>query len=263
MFNFIARLSIVKRILPIVAAVLVLKISVYMNGWEYLSLNPLFSSLIAATIFIIGFLISGILSDYKESEKLPGELATSIEAIFDEIQILYLKKKPAEAILAMNRLVDLAQSIKKWFYKEERTFVVYAKISGMNDVFAKTEPLMEPPFANRMKQEQTAVRKAITRIHTIRETEFVTSAYLIAEILSIFLVAGLVFVKIGPFYESLFFVTLVTFLVVYLLKLIKELDNPFDYSPGEVQGDHVSLKPFLDTVDRLGKNVGEISSEGG
>ena len=46
-----------------------------------MELNALFTSLVAGTIFLIGFLISGVLSDYKESEKLPSELSASIKTL--------------------------------------------------------------------------------------------------------------------------------------------------------------------------------------
>jgi hypothetical protein len=48
------------------------KLLVHLLGWEVLSVNPLFSGIVAANVFLMGFLLSGVLSDYKESERLPG-----------------------------------------------------------------------------------------------------------------------------------------------------------------------------------------------
>ncbi len=53
-------------------------------GLERISVSPLVATIITATVFILGFLLSGVLSDYKESEKLPGELAVSMGVIADE-----------------------------------------------------------------------------------------------------------------------------------------------------------------------------------
>jgi hypothetical protein len=36
---------------------------------------------IGGAIFIIGFLLSGILADYKEAERIPAEIRTAMEAI--------------------------------------------------------------------------------------------------------------------------------------------------------------------------------------
>ena len=62
--------------------------------------------------------------------------------------------------------------------------------------------------------------------------------------------AGLVLVKIDPFYESLFFVGVITFLLRFLGLLIQDLDNPFGYYEGDSVED-VSLKPLDDVIARL------------
>lgn len=56
--------------------------------------------------------------------------------------------------------------------------------------------------------------------------------------------------KIDPFYESLFFVGVISFLMVFLNLLIRDLDNPFGYSEGDSVED-VSLKPLDDLIDNL------------
>src|SRR5512137_2926939 len=81
------------KVLPLLLVIIGLKLLFHNLGWEFLTLSPLFTSLIAATTFLIGFLISGVISDYKESEKLPGELASSLEVIYDEAYILHKNKK--------------------------------------------------------------------------------------------------------------------------------------------------------------------------
>lgn len=57
------------KTLPFVAVVLVAKLIVQHYDVEVLSLSALFTAIISANIFLIGFLISGTLVDYKESEK--------------------------------------------------------------------------------------------------------------------------------------------------------------------------------------------------
>jgi hypothetical protein len=44
---------------------------------------------------------------------------------------------------------------------------------------------------------------------------------------------------------------IVSFLVLYMLFLIKDLDNPFDYSEYGETGTEVSLKPLRDLRERL------------
>lgn len=49
----------------------VLKLLAHQYRLEFISLNPLFTGIVTANIFLLGFLIAGVLADYKESEKLP------------------------------------------------------------------------------------------------------------------------------------------------------------------------------------------------
>ena len=49
-----------------------------------------------------------------------------------------------------------------------------------------------------------------------------------------------------PFYASLFLTLLITFLFSYMFLLIKDLDNPFDYSNKGETGTEISLKPIHD-----------------
>lgn len=37
-------------------------------------------------VFLIGLMLNGVLSDYKESEKIPGELACSFETMLETIR---------------------------------------------------------------------------------------------------------------------------------------------------------------------------------
>jgi hypothetical protein len=48
-------------------------------------------------MFILGFLLSGVISDHKEGERLPLEISASIYAIADECMFVYQSKKAEEA----------------------------------------------------------------------------------------------------------------------------------------------------------------------
>jgi predicted membrane chloride channel (bestrophin family) len=226
------------------------KLVAHWLGWEVISLNPLFSGIVAANVFLMGFLLSGVLADYKESKRLPGELAASIETIADEAAIIYESKKAEVAKQLLEYLLGLTASVKNWFHKREHTRTLMAALGEMTHHFANVEGLTQANFIARLKQEQSSIRRVLIRIHTVRETSFIPSGYIIAHVTSLLLVAGLILVKIDPFYESLFFVGVITFLLRFLGLLIQDLDNPFGYYAGDSVED-VSLKPLDDLIARL------------
>lgn len=239
------------KIIPILIGIFILKLIFHRYGWEVVSLNALFTSIIAATTFLIGFLISGVISDYKESEKIPGDLAASLETMYDEAYILDKNKSSKVTKDFFKYYNGFLKSINLWFYRKEKTRDIIEKLHGMNDYFAQFESMMQANFLSRMKNEQSNIRKMVIRIDSIRDLSFIQSAYAIVETLAFFVVIGLLILKVEPFYESVFFTIIVSFLVIYMIFLIKDLDNPFDYSEHGENGTEVSIKPVKDLTARL------------
>jgi predicted membrane chloride channel (bestrophin family) len=246
-FALHSRWKLALKTLPFVVVIILLKFVVHYFGFEFLTLNSLFTAIISANIFLIGFLISGTLVDYKESEKLPGDLSASLETMADEGLVIYQNKKSPEAKKYLFKLAELNAAIIKWFYKEERTENIMKILKSFNDDFLAFESLTQANFIARLKQEQNSIRKMIIRIHTIRETSFLGTGYAIAEIITSILVFGLVFIKMDPFYESIFFISFVSFILIYMIYFIKDLDNPFGYNEADNLVEEVSLKPILDS----------------
>lgn len=72
------------KVIPFLVVIVLIKFTIHYFGYEFLELNSLFTAIISANVFLIGFLISGVLVDYKESEKLPGDVSASLETMVDE-----------------------------------------------------------------------------------------------------------------------------------------------------------------------------------
>lgn len=238
------------RVLPLLGGLVVAKLVMHRFGVEVLSINTLFSGLIGANVFLMGFLLSGVLSDYKESERLPGEMAAILATLADELQSIHRRSHAPVALAALAHLSLLGATLHRWMHKQERTRAVMGLIGGLNDHFLAVEGHTQANFIARLKQEQSALRKIVIRIHTIRETDFISSGYFIARTTTLLLLLGLVFARIEPFYESLFFLGLVSYLLLFLLFLIRDLDNPFGYYENESSED-VSLKPLEDAMADL------------
>jgi hypothetical protein len=246
--------SLLIKIIPILFVIFVLKLVFHYFGFEIVDLNALFTSIIAATTFLIGFLIAGVITDYKESEKIPGDMAASLETIFDEAYILDKNKSSKATKDFMVFYNDFLNSVIEWFYRKQRTRAIIGKLHQMNNYFAEFEGNMQAGFLSRMKNEQSNLRKMVIRVDNIRDMSFIQSGYIIVEILAFLVVAGLLLMKMTPFYESMFSTMTVSFLLIYMIDLIKDLDNPFDYSAVGESGTEVSLKPLHDLITRINED---------
>jgi hypothetical protein len=242
---------------PFVAAIALIKVVLDLQGWEPIPLSPLYTGLVAATVFLLGFLLAGTLADYKESEKLPGDLAASMETIADECLILYRDKQAQPALQCLRHVRALVQSVLGWFYRRHETAVALKGVNGLNNFFLEFEPLTQPNFIVRLKQEQALLRLLVFRVNTIKETSFVGAGYVIAWIASLLLVIALVLADFASVGAELFLVCAITFLVVYVILLIRDLDDPFEFAldGSEAGAAEVSLKPIVRLEEQLRRQI--------
>jgi hypothetical protein len=238
--------------LPLALAAGAVKALLDVAGIGGVELNPLYTGLVAGNIFLLGFLLAGTLADFKESEKMPGDIVSSLEAIADECLILHRDKRPRAASDCLAHVAAVNDGVLFWLKNHTDPEAVLAAIRGFNPFFLEFEALTQPNFIVRLKQEQTALRKMTIRIDAIRETSFVVAGYAIAEVTSGLLILGLLFIEIGGLAAELFVLTTLTFLLSYMLLLIKDLDDPFHYHDGAAAGAaEVSLLPLERLRGRL------------
>ena len=69
----------------IVAAIVAAKFAIQHSQLEFIALSTLFTSIIAGGVFILSIILSGVISDFKESEKLPADIATEGNAIEGDV----------------------------------------------------------------------------------------------------------------------------------------------------------------------------------
>ena len=254
-----SRWGLALKTVPLVAVIVLLKFAVHYWGYEFLTISSLFTAIISANIFLIGFLVSGTLVDFKESEKLPGDLSACMDTMADECLIIYKNKQCPEARDFLTKLAKFNNSLIDWFHKKERTERLMQKLRSFNDDFLALEGQTQANFIARLKQEQNTIRRILVRVHTIRGTSFLGPGYAITEIITFVLIVGLIFIKMDPFYESVFFVSFVSFILIYMIRFIKDVDNPFEYDEQHSSDDEISLKPLISSGERLETYCKELS----
>jgi hypothetical protein len=131
-------------------------------------------------------------------------------------------------------------------------------IRALNPSFKTFAPAIQAGFTTRLKTEQAAIRKLVIRMDTMRRTSYVAAGYLIAEITAILLVVALVLTDLGELAPTLFLVGLITYLLFYLVGLIRDLDNPFEYRNGEPGAADVNLDVLARNEDRLRALIGAL-----
>lgn len=252
-------LGLLVKALPAVVLAVVAKLVADLVGADPVELNALHSGLVAANVFLIGFLLAGTLTDYKESEKLPSEVAVRVENIADECEILYRDIDHEAPMRCLEHLQRLSGVLREWLDGKQRSVdEVLDEVDGLNAFFLEFQPLTQPNFIVRLKQEQSALRQIVTRIDTIRETSFVGAGYVISYVTSVLLLVGLVVTDFASLGAELFLVGTIAFLLAYMIVLIRDLDDPFQNGRDKGSAE-VSLAPLDRLAKRLQARVARIS----
>jgi hypothetical protein len=213
-----------------VAAVLAgVKFVLHTLNLEFIRVDPLISALISGVIFTMAILLTGVMTDFKESEKIPGELAASIKALHKDFELLEFtaKEETGSALSHLNSLIRVIINqfeSNKW--KQAEIGEVIEKID--DDIKVMATKNMPPPYVIKMRNELSNIEKISNRIDTIEETNFLPAAYALSQVAVSFVLLILLFSLVDPYLIGMVIIFTVTFLITGILLLIKDMDNPFE-----------------------------------
>lgn len=225
------RLYILIRVALVAGLITAVKLGVHQLGWEFISINPLFSALVASTVFLLSFLLNGVLSDFKESEKLPGEIASCLRLIAQATNAVTIDNPKANVHEPLLAIGDLSQGVLQWIKADSSTVTLLRIFDHTHDKLVPVYLLLgDSPLKARLSTELAALIRSIHRIDVIRETDFVEMVYWLANFATVTLCCGLIFSKGYPQQELALLLFIISFLLVFVLHLISDIDNPFGFS---------------------------------
>lgn len=211
-------------------------------------------AVLTAAALIMGFMLAGLISDYKESEKLPGELATTLEAIDDAITAGSRASGRFEAGEFRGRYYPVAAAVVEWFMNRGTVASCLEALRGLNALVADLERAgLGAVYVARCLTEQHNLRKLVTRIDVIRRTKFIPAGYALVQMLVVTILVLLIFSGFRSWQVQFLISGMLSLIYLYLLRLIRDLDDPFEYAAGYVEegSADVSPHPVLDYQARL------------
>ncbi len=171
------------RALPYAAVIVLLKLIIDSTSWTELELSPLLTAAVSAEVFIVGFMLAGTTGDFKEAERLPGEIAASLETMADECLIAW-RGHPARRGAHVSRAAarDRPVDPDPGCWPGPRLDDVMADLRALNEPVPGDGAEIQAGFTTRLKGEQHNVRRLVLRMDTMRRTSYVAAGYLIAEV---------------------------------------------------------------------------------
>jgi hypothetical protein len=241
----------------VVGALVGIRALLWEAGVEGMAASPLASSIIGGGIFVMGLVVAGTLSDYRDAERAPTDVAASLYALLRESETMHRVWGKPDLGTLRQRLIGVVTSLRADI-NSGTTRECQAAIEDVSESLLELEESDVPAnYVVRLRSEQAALRKSALRVYHIQREEFLPSAKAMIRSLVGIIVVLLLFTDMGGYAESLVTVAFLSFFFVYLLRLLDVIDKPFKVGT-ERTDDDVSL--FLLTEFMVHAQAGAAGS---
>ncbi len=181
--------------------------------------------IVTATALVIGFMMAGIMADYKEGEKLPAELACAIQSI-DDCIVADKGNMSANDFASFKAInTELYNAVISWLFNNETAERSYSALQAL-----LTQSGSSQFFKNNVLKNIDACRRNINRVDVIRRTDFIPTGYALLEVFVTITLTLLMFANFKSSIAQYLVIGSISLIYVYMIRLIRDLDNPFDYS---------------------------------
>lgn len=245
MNEFMKKWGLIGKALAITAILVVIRLIIDVSNYDIIALTNLITAFIGAAIFTVAVIFTGTLTDYKESEKIPNDLAVSLLTLYQDCALFRHSNNQISDHMR-EQVRELAHLISENFRTNTSdNDKVRGAIARINeDLYTLADQNAPPQYVLKIRTELGNIDRLTSRVKTIAETSFIPAAYAIAEISVTGVVLILFFVKIDPYYEGMIIFAIIIALLVSIILLIKDMDNPFEY--GKKTFADVDLSPVLE-----------------
>jgi hypothetical protein len=248
------RFRLVLAALPAVIAVLILRyvLQEIFDIGEVATFGEV-GSVITGVTLILGFMLGGVLTDYKESEKLPASVAVAL-AGFRSTAHSGLSAKDLDVSMINERISTVANAIAGWFVGTNSEDEMWNSLSDFPALIVDLEKAgMASHYVGRLMVLNGELNGTLNRISVIRNTSFVQSGYVLMSILVLVLQGTLAIVSFPSSIMSWIAPSVLSLAYAYLWLLVRDLDNPFGHSEndGKGSGADVDISPLLNVVRAL------------
>ena len=252
--NLLNRFRLALLALPAVLAVMVLRyvLQEVFDIGEVATFGEV-GSVITGVTLILGFMLGGVLSDYKESEKLPASVAAAL-AGFRSTAHSGLLAKDLDVSIINARISKVANAIAGWFVGTNSEDEMWAAMSDFPALIVDLEKAgMASHYVGRLMVLNGELNATLNRVAVVRNTSFVQSGYVLMTILVLVLQGSLAIVTFPSSIMSWIAPSVLSLAYAYLWLLVRDLDNPFGHSEndGKGSGADVDITPLLTVVRAL------------
>jgi len=218
-------------------------------GWELWKFDSLTGALLGSASFILALVLGGTLGQYHASEEMVLELVNEAEAINDRLAVHGATAPGLDSARIRSALVAALEAIRRWLLKQAPWEAVQTALIQLNGSLAALEAAGRSDANNPSLANLAKMRLLLSRISSNRDHDFIAPAYALLELFLLGVVVALLLIGSDNFGENLVVSCFLFTSFLYLVFLIRDLDNPFEYD-GSSSVD-VDLAPLEQCEQRL------------
>lgn len=212
--------------LAVTAMLALAKFVMHHLEWEIITLGSLHTSVITGTFFVIGFLLSTTIADYKESEKIPAEIASVTQNMYEDGASIKRQYPDFDLKTFKKQLLQILEAFRADV--RSKGHGAHHHIHKLNDSFISMENAGAPAnFIVKFKQQQAQLVRSLLRVNYIQRITFIPSANVLAQAIVVLTTGLLLFTEVEPFYGGMALTAIIGFILVYILNLIRVISTPF------------------------------------
>lgn len=237
-------------LVALVATLLLVSVKwlLHLAGLELIEQTSLHNAMISSVIFVMGFVLSATITDYKESERIPAEFASNVASMYEDAKEIKKQYKDFDLDLFRKNLIDVLGSFREGTHVNRKG--ARREISDLNITFSEMERAGVPAnFIVKLKQQQMVLLRSMYRVNYIQKIKFIPSAFFLVRSIVVLALGVLLLTNIDPFYGGLAITGTIGFIMVYMLLLVQVISVPF-HGKGKTRDD-VSLFLLRETKSYL------------
>jgi len=198
-------------------------------GLDLVPINTVVGAFITGAIFTIAIIFTDTFTDFKESEKMGGEIAASLKALYNDSRVLPLSDE-APARIFRAHIRDLHRTIQTCFSENSWNLSdINREMEKINsDIRILSYLNVAPPLIAKLRNELGLLDKITNRIEVIIRTEFIPAAYALAEVATGGVILILLFLEMDPYLVGVLIFAVISSMLIGLVLLIHDMDNPFE-----------------------------------
>ena len=217
--------------------VLLLMLAAAHFNLNVITINTLTGTFFGGVFFTISIIFSGAMADFKEAEKIPGELAVLLKAMYADAMLISPQgaecTEEKDIVFHIEGLLSTINSNLRgnhWHKSQldEEINKINKDIINLWTKGASPSPLMK------LRDNLTNIDRLSHRLDYIAYTNDIPGAYIICDLSLATVLIIFVFAKNEWGFGGLLLFALIAFVLTAIVQLIHDIDNPFEYGKNTV-----------------------------